>query len=115
MPWLIDMLAGLSLGLLLYWLVRFRMVAAPAMRDRFGAWARWLTWVVIALLMILVANLELFGLRQILKQRFGVNSLLVHEIIFALVALAAGYYMVSRYATRGRRLGSKDKNSNCGF
>lgn len=115
MPLLIDVLAGLFLALLLYWLVRFRMVAAPAMRDRVGAWARWLTWVVVALLMILVANLALFGLRLTLKQRFGLDSLLAHEIIFALVALAAGYFLVARYATRGRRIGAKDNNSNCGF
>jgi hypothetical protein len=65
--------------------------------------------------MILVANLELLGLRLILQQRFGLHSSLAHEIIFSLVALGAGYFLVSRYATRNQRSGSKQNNSNCGF
>lgn len=117
MPWIVDFLAGLSLALLLYWLVRFRMVAAPAMRDRFGAWARWSIWVLVAALMVLVANLELIGLRRILHDQFNIDSLLVHEIIFAMVTLIGGYLLVSRYVMRRKRKGedSGGNGSDCGI
>jgi succinate dehydrogenase hydrophobic anchor subunit len=110
MPWCVDVLAGVALGALLYWLVRFRMSVAPRMRDRFGNWARWTTWLVVLLLMILVANLELLGLRQLLHDYFELETIFVHEALFALVALAFGYWLVSRYATRNRRSNSKE---NC--
>mgnify|MGYP003401641130 CR=1 FL=1 len=110
MPWIVDILAGLLLAVLLYSLVRFRMLAAPVMRDRFGSWARWGIWVLVALLMIAVANLELIGLRQVLQDWFGEESLLAHEMLFALVALALGYFLVARYVIRKPR----DKNSGKG-
>lgn len=110
MPWIVDVLAGLLLAVLLYLLVRFRMLAAPKMRDRFGPWARWGIWVLVAVLMIAVANLELIGLRQVLHKWIGEESMLAHEILFALVALAAGYFLVARYVIRKPR----DKNSGKG-
>jgi Na+/proline symporter len=110
MPWFVDVLAGTALAVLFYWLVRFRMSVAPLMRDRFGSWARWTTWVVAILMMILVANLELFGLRQLLRQYFHLETVFVHEALFALVALAFGYFLVSRHAIRNR---SKNPKQNC--
>jgi len=110
MAWVVDVLAGLLLAALLYALVRFRMLAAPRMRDRYGPWARWSIWVLVALLMVAVANLELIALRQLLRSWFGHESLLAHEILFALVALVAGYFLVARYITSRPR----DKNSGKG-
>lgn len=110
MPWIIDVLAGLLLAALLYALVRLRMRVAPVARDRYGAPARWAIWVLIAILMIIVANLELIGLRNILHGTFGVESSLPHELLFALVALVAGYFLVARYVVRQPR----NKNSGKG-
>lgn len=110
MAWVVDVLAGLLLAALLYSLVRFRMLAAPRMRDRFGPWARWGIWVLVALLMIAAANLELIALRQVLRNWFGEEASLVHEILFALVALVFGYFLVARYVTSKPR----DKNSGKG-
>jgi len=110
MSWLIDVFAGLLLACMLYGLVRFRMLAAPKARHRFGNWARWAIWVLVAILMVLVANLELVGLRQILREYFGINQSLAHEMIFALVALGAGYLLVSRFVMRNR---DEDDSGNC--
>jgi len=110
MPWIVDVLAGLLLAVLLYALVRFRMLAAPKMRDRFGSWARWAVWLIVGIFMIGIANLELIGLRQLLHEWFGEEALLLHEIVFALVALAAGYFLVARYVISKPR----DKNSGKG-
>jgi len=110
MAWVVDVLAGLLLAAVLYSLVRFRMLAAPKMRDRFGPWARWSIWLLVALLMIAIANLELIALRQLLPNWFGHESSLAHEILFALVALVAGYFLVARYVTSKPR----DKNSGRG-
>lgn len=111
MPWILDVLAGVLLAVLLYGLVRFRMLVAPIMRDRFGPWARWSVWVLVAVLMIAVANLELIILRQLLHQWFGAEkSSLGHEILFVLVTLVVGYFLVARYVTGKPR----DKNSGNG-
>jgi len=110
MVWIVHVLAGLLLAFLLYSLVRFRMLAAPRMRDRFGPWARWSIWVLVAVLMIVVANLELVALRQLQHEWFGEESRLAHEILFALVTLASGYFLVARYVMRKPR----DKNSGKG-
>jgi hypothetical protein len=109
MPWVIDILAGALLALLLYGLVRFRMYFAPLMRDRFGSWARWATWFVVILLMVVIANLELIWLRQILHSIYGLRVLITHEIIFALVALAGGYFLVSRHVTKKSDSVTSDK------
>jgi len=112
MPWVLDVAAGVLLALLLYALVRFRMRVAPIMRDRFGPWARWSIWILVAALMIVVANLELIILRQLLHQWFGEQkSTLGHEIIFVLVALVAGYFLVARYVTSKPR--DKDSGRGC--
>ena len=111
MPWFVDILAGLLLAVMLYWLVRFRMVMAPRMRDRYGNWARWSTWAVIIVLMIVISNLELLGLRQLLHERFGLEAVFIHELLFALVALIGGYFLVSRYATRDRGKNAGKKSS----
>ncbi len=111
MPWIVDVLAGLLLAVLLYSLVRFRMLAAPKMRDRFGAWARWGIWLLVAVSMIAVANLELIGLRRVLHEWFGAESLLPHEILFALVALVSGYFLVARYVVRKPR--GKNSGKGC--
>lgn len=113
MPWLIDVLAGVILALGLYGLVRFRMMAAPRMRDRYGPWARWSIWVLVAALMVLLANLELIALREILHSWFRSDSSLIHEIIFAIVALLGGYFLVSRYVRRQRKPGSQSSDSDC--
>jgi hypothetical protein len=113
MPWLVDVLAGVTLAIGLYALVRFRMVAAPRMRDRFGSWARWTVWALVALLMVVLANLELMALREILHSWFKFDSSLAHEIIFAVVALVGGYFLVARYVRRQRTMGSSNSESDC--
>jgi len=113
MPWLIDVFAGVVLALGLYGLVRFRMIAAPLMRDRYGAWARWSIWVLVAALMVLLANLELIALREILHSWFKFDSSLEHEIIFAIVALLGGYFLVARYVRRQRKPGAENSESDC--
>ena len=113
MPWFIDVLAGFFLALALYGLVRFRMMAAPRMKARYGNWARWVTWVLVAILMVVVANLELMALRKILHSSFGFDSSLAHEIIFSLVALLGGYFLVAAYVRRDRKNESSDKDSDC--
>ena len=69
MHWLFDIAAGVVLALFLYLLVRVRMRMAPRMRDRFGDYARWATWVVTIGLMVVLANLGLVLLRQLLHSR----------------------------------------------
>ena len=113
MPWFIDVLAGFFLALGLYALVRFRMMAAPKMLARYGSWARWATWMVVAILMVVVANLELMALREILHSWFGFDSSLAHEIIFSIVALVGGYFLVATYVRRDRDPNSTDKDSDC--
>ena len=113
MPWVIDVLAGVSLALGLYALVRFRMMAAPRMRDRYGSWARWAVWVLVSLMMVLLANLELIALREILHSWFDFDSSWAHEIIFALVALLGGYFLISRYVRRDRTKEPSNSNSDC--
>jgi len=113
MPWLIDVLAGVTLAIGLYALVRFRMVVAPRMRERFGSWARWTVWALVALLMVVLANLELMALREILHSWFKFDSSLAHEIIFAVVALVGGYFLVARYVRRQRTMDSANSESDC--
>ena len=113
MPWFIDILAGAFLALGLYALVRFRMVAAPRMRDRYGSWARWTVWVLVAVMMVVLANLELMALREILHSWFKFDSSLAHEIIFAVVALVGGYFLVARYVRRQRTMDSANSESDC--
>jgi hypothetical protein len=113
MPWFIDVLAGSLLALGLYGLVRFRMMAAPRMRERYGGWARWAIWALVAALMVLLANLELIALREILHSWFKFESSLVHEIIFAVVALVGGYFLVARYVRRQRKPDSPNSESDC--
>ena len=67
--------------------MRFRMMAAPKMRDRYGGWARWSIWVLVAILMIVIANVVLILLRQFFHEWFGNNSTVLDEIVFAFVAL----------------------------
>jgi hypothetical protein len=110
MPWIVSILAGLLLAFLLYWLVRLRMYVAPKMHDRYGTAARVAIWVLVGALMIAVANLELIGLHSVLIEIFGQNAILAHEILFALVALAVGYYLVARHVINKPR----DKNSGKG-
>jgi len=113
MPWFIDILAGAFLALGLYALVRFRMIAAPRMRDRYGSWARWTVWVLVAVMMVVLANLELMALREILHSWFKFDSSLAHEIIFAIVALLGGYFLVARYVRRQRTKDSANSESDC--
>jgi len=113
MPWFIDILAGAFLALGLYALVRFRMIAAPRMRDRYGSWARWTVWVLVAVMMVVLANLELMALREILHSWFKFDSSLAHEIIFAIVALLGGYFLVARYVRRQRTKDSANGESDC--
>jgi len=113
MPWFIDVLAGLFLALGLYALVRFRMMAAPRMKTLYGSWARWATWLIVAILMVVVANLELIALREILHSWFGFDSPLAHEIVFSLVALLGGYFLVAGYVRRDRKPDSPDNDSDC--
>ena len=110
MPWLVDMLAGIALAVVLFWLVRFRMAFAPRMRDRFGSWARWTTWVIVAVLMVAAANVGLYLLRDVLHERFALLSTLRHEMVFAVTALAVAYMLVSRHVL-GKRY-SEPKNGN---
>jgi hypothetical protein len=113
MPWFIDVLAGFILALGLYALVRLRMVVGPWMRARYGGWARWAVWVLVAALMVLLANLELIALREILHSWFKFESLLAHEMIFAIVALLGGYFLVSRYVRRQGKKDSSNSDSDC--
>jgi hypothetical protein len=113
MPWFIDVVAGAFLALGLYALVRFRMIAAPRMNERYGSWARWATWLLVAILMVVVANLELIALREILHGLFDFDSSLAHEIVFSLVALIGGYLLVAGYVRRDKKSGSKDSDSDC--
>jgi len=113
MPLVVDVLAGVSLAIGLYALVRFRMMAAPRMRDRYGSWARWAVWVLVSLLMVLLANLELIALREILHSWFKADSSWAHEIIFALVALLGGYFLISRYVRRDRSKEQSNSDSDC--
>ena len=112
-PWLIDVLAGVTLAIGLYALVRVRMIAAPRMRERYGSWARWTVWALVALLMVVLANLELMALREILHSWFKFDSSLAHEIIFAVVALVGGYFLVARYVRRQRTMDSANSESDC--
>lgn len=102
MPWFLDAIAGLILAGFFYVLVRLRMRYAPSIGRRFGQWARWTTWVIVGLLMVGIANLELFGLREILRERFGLESPFVHELLFALIAFGVGFWLVARHAGRNR-------------
>lgn len=102
MTWILDLLAGVLLSLLFYALVRVRMKLAPKMNDHFGAWARWSTWAVITILMVIAANVVLGILRNVLHESYDIDQSIFHELLFALVALAGGYYLVTRYVTRDR-------------
>ena len=115
MPWFLDVLAGVLLALGLYALVRFRMVAAPWMRDRYGGWARRCIWLLVTVLMVVVANLALIALRRLLHDWFGFDAYLLHEVVFAIIALLGGYYLVAAYVVRQRKIKSTNSDSDCGL
>lgn len=102
MVWVLDIVAGLILGLAFFLLVRLRMVVAPWLGQKLGQWARWVMWVFVSVAMIAVANVELFALRRILNQEFGLTSALFHELLFALIGFGSGFWLISRYITRRR-------------
>jgi uncharacterized membrane protein YuzA (DUF378 family) len=100
--WALDTAAGVALGLVLFALVRVRMVVAPWLGMKLGQWARWSVLVVVAALMIAAANFGLWALREILNQQFGLTATLLHEIVFAVVGFASGFVLLTRYVTRRR-------------
>ena len=85
------------------------------MRDRYGGWARWSIWVLVAILMIVIANVVLILLRQFFHEWFGNNSTVLDEIVFAFVALLGGYFLVARYVRRQREAEQPDNDSDCGI
>lgn len=102
MHWLLDIALGLVLAGLLYAIVRLRMNFAPKMKQKYGATARWATWALTLLLMIVAANVTLELLRQLVSL-MNVEAPLLDEILFALVAFAVGFALVARHVTRNRR------------
>lgn len=114
MAWALDIAAGVVLGLTFFVLVRLRMLVAPWLGRKLGQWARWLMWVVIGLTMITVANLELFGLRLILNEQFGLTSAFFHELLFALIGFGTGFFLITRYVTGRRENQSAADRRPCG-
>lgn len=108
MTWFYDVADGAIVALIFYALVRFRMKVAPLMRDWFGAWARWATWILVWVAMIAVANIGLNVLRAVLHE-MGVVDPLPHEMLFALVAFVGGFYLVVRHVNRSRAESKKEK------
>ena len=102
MHWILDIVLGLLLAGLLYTIVRFRMTFAPRMKERYGAAARWATWFLTLMLMVVSANIVLMLLREIVEL-MNVEAPLLDELLFALVAFAVGFWLVARYVTRDKR------------
>lgn len=100
--WMASGLAGLGLGLLLYGLVRGRMALAGAVHHRFGRAGYRALWWLVALLMVLAANLGLLLLRSYLSARAPGADRLPLEVLFAAAALASGGGLALHRARRCR-------------
>ncbi|MEE4185793.1 MAG: hypothetical protein V2J12_08500 [Gammaproteobacteria bacterium] len=114
MAWALDIAAGLALGLLFFALVRLRMIVAPWLGAKVGQWARWSVWVAICVVMIAAANLELWALRQVLHQQFGLTAALLHELVFAVVGFGSGFLLITRYVTRRHENTCAEDRVPCG-
>lgn len=91
--WLIATLAGIELGLLLYVCVRLRMFFGPRIRERYGNLMRQVFWILTLLFMVLLANLNLIGLRALLEGGPSEGDLTI-EIWFAVLALLLPFTLI---------------------
>ena len=84
--WIIATVSGVVLGLALYGCVLMRIRWAPEIRTRYGERHRQLYWILNFLLMIVLANLGLYGLRRLLAGG-PLEGALAPEVVFAVIAL----------------------------
>ena len=93
MDWLFATLAGIELGLLLYVVVRLRMFFGPRIRERFGNLTRRIFWGFTLVFMVVLANLNLLGLRALLEGRPAEGNVTL-EIWFAILALLLPFTLI---------------------
>ena len=96
--WLFATASGLVLGLGLYLLTRLRGLLIPCSILHIGASARRWVWFAMLAVMVIWANLALFGLRKGLLFIQPNRSTLKFELVFAALAFALAMYLVTRRA-----------------
>ena len=95
-PWIAATIAGICLGLAFYGCVRLRMYLGPLIRDRFGNVARRVYWLLTIAVMVILANVALFALRQFFAPP---GSQLMPEIWFIMLAAGIAYTLISNKVT----------------
>lgn len=99
MHWIAATVAGLGLGLAWFGCVRLRMHLGPILKARYGNHARRICWLVTILVMILLANLVLLGLRAFLYDPSPPPNQLLLEGWSALLALGLAFALIFRRMT----------------
>jgi len=100
--WLISTVAGVLLGILLYYCVLLRMHVGPIIKERYGNWARRVYWGFTIAIMVVIANLVLIGLQAYLDGETVVDSRRIMEMWFALLGLVVALMLVKRKLSRER-------------
>lgn len=98
--WIAVLAFGLLLGCLLYLCVRIRGAVIPTISARIGPKASGWIWIVTIVVMILISNLSLIGLRMGLLWIEPDRSTLIYEIFFALISFVLALYLVRYGACR---------------
>jgi hypothetical protein len=107
--WTFTIVDGVITGLILYALVRLRMVYGPIAARRWGRWGRRAVWAILIAAMVIIAEVDLMWLRHRLDQDQDVLSLLPYEVTYAALLLGIGLILVCGRIVR-RRV-SRNRNS----
>ena len=98
-PLIASALVGVATACVLYVCVRLRMRIGPWMREHHGDRARRLFWGLSLVLMVLIANVGLYVVRDFVVM--GDQSL-APQVVYALALLLVGVGLVFRYIHRDR-------------
>lgn len=101
--WFVATLTGAGLGLALYGCVRLRVWLGPRIGDWYGQHMRRAYWVLTVVIMVILANIALWGLRRYLQAAAPSASGLLLESWFALLALVVGLAPILVRARRSSR------------
>jgi len=73
---------------------------APILKQSYGTWARNACWLATILMMVVVANAALIGLRRHIGHEAPPAEILMLEIWFALLALAVAFGLILKRLNR---------------
>lgn len=100
MDWIATTLAGVGLGVALFGCVRLRMYLGPLLKARYGMHLHRIYWGVTILVMVVIANMALRGLRAWLHVAGPPQHPVLLEAWFAVLALGVGFALISRRMNR---------------